>query len=225
MQVLDELKEKVEGTKEPLVGNVLEIVKHDNPFLREKSKPYLGDITTDTETQQLIADMLKTMQAYNAVGLAAVQVGVAVTILVVQDETRNPHIIINPVIVEEDEQKVHMVEGCLSFPGVFKPVWRAASVVVKYMDQDGKPVTAQADNLLGRAILHEMDHLNGILLTDRIPKVQKADVRRALELHDRKLARFKREQKERAEKMRKLLDKMEKTQKPIVVKDPEEPVT
>lgn len=204
MQLLENLQEKMEKPElEP--GRPMEIVKYDNPLLRTKSEPYVGDIVSDTEMQQLIADMIATMQNANAVGLAAIQVGVPTRILIVQDEKREPHVVINPVVVEEDEEKVHMTEGCLSFPGLFMQVWRPASVVVKCLNMEGKAVTVAADNLLGRAIIHEIDHLDGVLFTDRVPKVLSTQARKKMELHKRHLNAYLKNQKKSQAKIKKLL--------------------
>jgi peptide deformylase len=210
VELLEKAQEKVESTEPQIQGEVLEILRHDNPLLREKSLPYVGDIVSDTETKQLIADMIATMQAAGAVGLAAIQVGVNVRILVVQDEKREPYVVINPAVQELDEEKVRETEGCLSYPGLFIQVWRPASVVIKCLSGTGEPVTIAADKLLGRAILHEIDHLDGVLFVDRIPKVMRQGLTKKMEVHERQLKAFIKNKKEQQAKLQKLIAKYQR---------------
>lgn len=125
----------------------------------------------DSSVRKLAQDMLETMYANNGVGLAAPQVGVSKRLFVLdvsgEDEPNKPIVLINPEIVEAQGEMVG-TEGCLSFPGVFFEVKRAAKVTVKYTNLSGKPVKLTAEsNLLCRAIQHELDHLNGELFIDK----------------------------------------------------------
>ncbi|MBX9671716.1 MAG: peptide deformylase [Candidatus Obscuribacterales bacterium] len=142
-----------------------------DPVLKQKTKK----ITTfDSSVRKLAQDMLDTMYDNDGVGLAAPQVGVSKQIMVIdvnagdeEDDTRKPIVFINPVILEREGEMVGQ-EGCLSFPGVFFEVKRARRIVVRYQNLAGKELKLEAsDNLLCRAIQHEMDHLTGDLFIDK----------------------------------------------------------
>ncbi len=142
-----------------------------DPVLKQKTKK----ITTfDSSVRKLAQDMLDTMYDSDGVGLAAPQVGVSKQIMVIdvnagdeEDDTRKPIVFINPVILEREGEMVGQ-EGCLSFPGVFFEVKRARRIVVRYQNLAGKELKLEAsDNLLCRAIQHEMDHLTGDLFIDK----------------------------------------------------------
>jgi len=141
-----------------------------DPVLKQEAKK----ITTfDQSVRKLAQDMLDTMYENDGVGLAAPQVGVSKQIMVIdvnagdEEETRKPIVFINPVIVEREGEMVGQ-EGCLSFPGVFFEVKRARRIVVKYKNLAGKDLKLEAsDNLLCRAIQHEIDHLTGDLFIDK----------------------------------------------------------
>lgn len=130
--------------------------------LRKKAKP-VPEVTNRIRT--LIKDMFQTMDHEDGIGLAAVQVGILKRIFVVSvGDVRRAFI--NPEILEE--KGAHRdYEGCLSMPGESGVVERPVEVKVKAMDEDGRPFVMHARNLLARAILHETDHLNGVLFTDR----------------------------------------------------------
>jgi len=141
-----------------------------DPVLKQKAKK----ITTfDSSVRKLAEDMLDTMYNNDGVGLAAPQVGVSKQIMVIdvnakeEDEPRKPVVFINPVIIEKEGEMVGQ-EGCLSFPGVFFEVKRARRILVNYQNLAGKELKLEAsDNLLCRAIQHELDHLAGELFIDK----------------------------------------------------------
>jgi peptide deformylase len=125
----------------------------------------------DSSVRKLAQDMLETMYANNGVGLAAPQVGVSKRLFVLdvssEEEPNKPIVLINPEIIDAQGEMTG-TEGCLSFPGVFFEVKRAAKVTIKYTNLSGKPVKLTAENnLLCRAIQHELDHLNGELFIDK----------------------------------------------------------
>lgn len=155
----------------------LKIVLYPSGGLREKAKKVTR---FDNATRKLAQDMLETMYANNGVGLAAPQVGVLKRLLVVDvssgDEGRKPLVLINPEILEAEGEMVGP-EGCLSFPDVFFEVRRAARIVVKFQNLQGKEQKlAAADNLLCRAIQHEIDHLDGQLFIDKAVSKLAADL-------------------------------------------------
>jgi peptide deformylase len=138
----------------------------------------------DRNLKQLVADMFETMHAANGVGLAAPQVGLAIQVCIVEvpaeieeqeDGTEvevapaEPYVLINPRIVKASDDEVMRDEGCLSLPGWYGQVPRHSWVTVEFQDANGKlRRLRRADGLLGWAIQHEVDHLQGVLFTERI---------------------------------------------------------
>jgi len=140
-----------------------------DPVLRQKAKRVP---TVDKSVQQLIDDMVETMQQANGVGLAAPQVGVSLRVIVLQVPGEEPIAIVNPEIVKRTgEQEV--AEGCLSFPGYAGEIKRSASVTVKGLDRQGKPTRIKATGLMAETLQHEIDHLNGILYIDHLESQDK----------------------------------------------------
>ncbi|MGI5869429.1 MAG: peptide deformylase [Kiritimatiellia bacterium] len=154
-----------------------------NPVLRKKA---VKIETVTQEIKDLAASMLETMHAHRGLGLAAEQVGRTEAICVVdvppdcQGEefvklnapVKMPLILLNPV-VSMFEGTLRCKEGCLSFPGLFIDVTRARSCTVAYMGIDGRHYEARVHGMLARAVQHEVDHLNGVLLVDKMSPTQK----------------------------------------------------
>jgi peptide deformylase len=155
--------------------SVLPIYIYDQPVLRKKAKPVR---TVDDGVIRLASDMLETMHVANGIGLAANQVGSLQRIIVVDlsgmEETRDlkPLVMLNPEIHHEEGSLI-MEEGCLSIPDIRDEVERAETIRVRYRDLQLNEQELQADGLLGRVILHEVDHLNGILFIDRLGAVKR----------------------------------------------------
>lgn len=154
---------------------VREIVTSEQPVLRQKAKKVKR---VDGSTQKLIDDMLESMRAANGLGLAAPQIGVGLRVLVIEmpKDEEDPHsgeqvILINPEIAKAGGEQFGE-EGCLSIPGYVGMVRRAMKVSVKGLNRKGKEVRVNGEGLLARALQHEIDHLNGILFTDRLEKPQ-----------------------------------------------------
>ncbi len=151
------------------------IVKFGNRALREKSK--VIEVVND-DIRALASDMLATMREADGIGLAAEQIGrdEAICIIDVPKEhaydVEMPLVLINLEIIEAAGE-LHEQEGCLSFPDIYIKVHRAKHVTATYTDLDGTRQTVKATGLLGRAIQHELDHLNGVLLVDHMSPVQK----------------------------------------------------
>jgi peptide deformylase len=152
---------------------VREILTSEQPVLRQKAKKIKR---VDGSTQKLIDEMLETMRAANGLGLAAPQIGVSLRVLVIEmpEDSEDPHsgeqvILINPEIVKTEGEQFGE-EGCLSIPGYVGMVRRAMHVSVKGLNRKGKEVRVTADDLLARALQHEIDHLDGVLFTDRLEK-------------------------------------------------------
>ena len=126
----------------------------------------------DDELRQIVREMLQTMYSSDGIGLAAPQVGINKQLIVIDckpDEPDHPPLVlINPTIKQVSSKVSVAQEGCLSIPNVFLDVKRPEVVTIAYKDEYGRPQTLKADDLLGRCILHELDHLNGVVFVDRV---------------------------------------------------------
>ncbi len=165
---------------------VHEILTSEHPVLRQKAKKVRR---VDVSTQKLIDDMLETMRGANGLGLAAPQIGVSLRVIVIEvpKDREEPNageqvILINPELVKSEGEQFGE-EGCLSIPGYIGMVRRAMKVTVKGLNRKGKEVRVKGEKLLARALQHEMDHLEGILFTDRLEKPE--DLYRLTEDHER----------------------------------------
>ena len=132
----------------------------------------------DDEIRALVTDMTDSMYAAEGIGLAAIQIGVAKRILVIdldqKEGNKNPRAFINPKITWASEEMATYEEGCLSVPEIWDDVERPARVKCEYLDIDGKPQTLEADGLLATCLQHEMDHLNGVLFIDHLSRLKKS---------------------------------------------------
>jgi len=137
-----------------------------DPILGKISKPILE---MNEKTKQLIGDMLETMYHANGVGLAAVQVGVLkrVVVIDVSEEGDSPIVLVNPEIIDKSGSQTGD-EGCLSVPGKSGVVTRANHVKVKAFNENMELFELEGDELLARAVQHEVDHLDGILYTSKV---------------------------------------------------------
>jgi peptide deformylase len=155
-----------------------EIVTLPDPVLRRKART----ITRfDAELQSLIDDMIETMRVAPGVGLAAPQIGVSDRLIVVEypeddeqeDAPKKLYVVVNPEIKETSEETEMGIEGCLSIPGLHGEVERSLAVTVKGQTRHGQPVKIKAKDWLARIFQHEIDHINGVVFTDRATKVWK----------------------------------------------------
>lgn len=157
---------------------LLEIRKYPDEVLKKKAEP-ISDI--DSSLQKLIDDMIETMYKANGVGLAAPQVGVLKRLIVVDTSPREPNqsliVLINPEIVQT-EGEILSEEGCLSLPGFITRLNRKERVLVRGLNREGKELEIEASGLLSRALQHEIDHLEGKLLIDRISPLKRELFRR-----------------------------------------------
>lgn len=136
----------------------------NNPILRKKSEP-VAEITG--EILNLIKNMKETLVKNNGVGLAACQVEKNIRLFVIDSSQSKKCVFINPEIIKMSKKTETLEEGCLSLPNVFIPTKRAKSLKIKAIDEKGRQFKLKAKDLLARAIQHEMDHLNGILIIDK----------------------------------------------------------
>jgi len=157
-----------------------DILKYPDPRLREVAKP-VSEVTPEIQT--LIDDMAETMYAANGCGLAATQLGVNHRIFVLdcagEDEPSDFRVFVNPEIIGTTGDQ-SWSEGCLSFPGVSEEIRRAETVTVRALDRSGKQFQIEADGLLAVAIQHELDHLNGVLMIDKLNAVKRRMMGRKL---------------------------------------------
>ena len=174
----------------------LSLVYHPDPRLKKLCTP-INDITDGW--RQLADDMLETMYDANGIGLAAIQVGVADRVIVMdisqrmqadakaQEDTKEnleeepievlgetgPRYFVNPEIVWASEETRNYQEGCLSVPGFYDDVARPAQCHVAFLDYDGQSQELECDGLLATCIQHEMDHLEGIVFLDRLSRLKR----------------------------------------------------
>lgn len=145
-----------------------------DPLLRQVSKPVER---IDDELRKFAADMFDTMYDAPGIGLAAVQVGEPIRMLVLdvagKDEPKNPQVFINPEILAKSEDMNLHEEGCLSIPDYYAEVERPARISVKALDLDGKEKIVEADGILATCLQHEIDHLNGVLFIDHLSKLKR----------------------------------------------------
>ena len=176
---------------------ILPIVEIPDPRLRQISQPVEQ---VDDELRKLTYDMLDTMYAAPGIGLAAIQVGVAKRVLVIDlqepeeeggDPVRKPLVFINPEILQESETFKGYNEGCLSVPEMYADVDRPDTIVARWLDRDGVSHEERIDGMLAVVLQHEMDHLNGVLFIDHLSRLKR-------EMLLKKLSKIRRDQGKRA---------------------------
>jgi len=144
-----------------------------SPFLRQRAEPVA---TVDDAVRELLDDLFETMYAARGVGLAANQVGDTRRVAVVDIGKDAPEqlVLINPVLVEKDDETEIAEEGCLSIPEIFGDVERPLRVVVQALDRHGEPFRLESAGYQARAIQHEIDHLDGVLFLDHLSAVKRS---------------------------------------------------
>ena len=152
---------------------LLEIKKYPDKILKKKTAPVEN---IDGQTQQLIDDMIETMKCAHGVGLAANQIGISQQLCVidisVKEEKMPLIVLINPVIIEKTGL-IEAEEGCLSVPGYMTTIKRPEKVFIRGVNREGKEMEIEAGGLLARALQHEIDHLEGLLLIDRMSPIRR----------------------------------------------------
>ncbi len=145
-----------------------------NPILKQVSKPV--EAVTD-ETRALMDDMLETMYDAPGIGLAAVQIGVPLNVIVMdlakEGEDKQPRYFVNPEILEDVEETKPYQEGCLSVPDIYEDIDRPERVKLTYLDYNGERVTEWAEGLYAVCIQHEMDHLKGVVFIDYLSRLKR----------------------------------------------------
>jgi peptide deformylase len=153
------------------------ILTADQPILRERTKRVS---TFDASLHRLLDDMLETMRDAPGVGLAANQIGVPLQVAIIEVDDRVTELV-NPQVVRTGGEQLDW-EGCLSIPGFVAETGRFAKVTVKARDRNGKEFRVKGEELLARALQHEIDHLNGILYIDHLDSLE--ELVRVSEAHD-----------------------------------------
>jgi peptide deformylase len=148
------------------VGRNRRVVLYGHPALRTRARLITA---IDAEVRQLLADLKVSMLTQDGLGLAANQIGAPVAVFALNptaaDVEEEPYCLLNPELVST-EGRIEAEEGCLSLPGLFDFLARPEKVTVSGLDETGKRVQRTASGLLARAIMHEIDHLNGVLFID-----------------------------------------------------------
>ncbi len=155
------------------------IIAMPDPRLKLKSAPVER---FDDELRALVSDMFETMYDAPGIGLAAIQVGVPLRVLVIDlqepeeeegEPVKDPRVFINPEILTTSEQEVPYTEGCLSVPDQFAEVDRPDRIRARWMELDGKVREEEIEGLLAVCLQHEMDHLNGVLFIDHLSRLKR----------------------------------------------------
>ena len=152
---------------------VFDIVHYGDPILRKKC----GSFTDFSRIEKLKVDLFDSMYEAEGIGLAANQIGLDLNLFIVDisnlEDGDEPHVFINSEIVKKHGEKGIYQEGCLSLPGIPLDILRPEKVVLKYQSEDEEWHEEEFDGLLGRAIQHEMDHLKGVFIVDRVSEVER----------------------------------------------------
>ena len=155
------------------------IFETPDPVLRQISKPVE---TFDDDLKTLIADMFETMYHAPGIGLAAVQVGVPIRLLVMDlqepeeedgEPVKEPRVFVNPEILWTSDHDVPYTEGCLSVPDQYAEVMRPDQIRARWQDAEGNPYEEKLDGLLAVCLQHEIDHLNGVLFIDHLSRLKR----------------------------------------------------
>ena len=153
---------------------IREILVVPNPVLKQVSQPV---DKVDDELRALMDDMLETMYDAPGIGLAAIQIGVAKRVIVMDlsgpEEEKAPRYFVNPEILWRAEETAPYEEGCLSIPEIYDEVERPARVKLKYLNYQGEEVIEDAEGLFAVCIQHEMDHLDGLLFIDHLSRLKR----------------------------------------------------
>lgn len=164
----------------------MKLIEAPDSWLDKVVKPFDFD---NLDAVQISGEMCQIMMANNGIGLSANQVGLDAQIFVMRplehEEIKKPFAVINPSIIEVDEEVINQKEGCLSYPGLVLHVKRPRRIVAQFLDIDAKECIIEFVGIDARCFLHEYDHLNGITFTDRVSKLK-------LDMANKKLKKQKR---------------------------------
>ena len=168
-----------------------QILTEPNPILRKKS---LVVEKVDDDLRKLMDDMLETMYAAPAIGLAAIQVGIPKKVIVLDIDQKEGHkkplFFVNPEIIQKSKILSTYEEGCLSVPGQFAEIDRPDKCHIKYLDYYGEKKEINAEGMLATCIQHEIDHLEGILFIDHLSKLKKTMIIKKLSKQKKTIERI-----------------------------------
>jgi len=158
---------------------LLPILRYPDPRLHKVAKPVA---TVDARIQQLVRDMAETMYAAPGVGLAATQVDVHERVIVIDisENSDDLRVLINPEILHQSTERQSYQEGCLSVPGVYDEVERAARITVRALNAAGEPYQFDADGLLAVCVQHEIDHLDGKVFVQYLSPLKRERIKTRL---------------------------------------------
>jgi len=145
----------------------MQIFTLGNECLRQKALPVKK---IGPEYLKIAEELINLLHEREGIGLAGPQVGLLERIFVIHVAGDVPRVFINPSIIETSQELLKFEEGCLSIPGIYTDVVRPGTVKIQAWNEGGRPFTLEADGIAARVILHEYDHLEGILFIDRIPE-------------------------------------------------------
>ena len=157
---------------------IRQILTVPDPILKQVSKPV--EIVND-EIRALMADMLETMYDAKGIGLAAIQIGVPLRVIVMDlvwgkedaGDARLPRYFINPEILDASEGLRPYEEGCLSVPDYYEEIERPANIKLKYLNENGEEIIEDANEMFATCIQHEIDHLNGVVFIDKLSRLKR----------------------------------------------------
>jgi len=165
---------------------VWEILKYPHPMLKRRSEKVER---IDEETRRMVEDMTETMYHANGIGLAACQIGISRRVIVLDVSPIDPEhdlfAMINPEVISEEGEIDHE-EGCLSVPDCFEKVKRREKICVRGLSPDGKEIEVVGEGILAFALQHEIDHLNGIIILDRMSRLKREIYRNKVKKEKRK---------------------------------------
>jgi len=151
----------------------MDVLTYGNDLLRQKAAPVQDLKANLSRWQQTAERMFDTLRVQNGIGLAGPQVGIPQRIFITQVDGDEPRVFINPSIIETSQGTTKYEEGCLSIPGNWADVVRPQTVKVQAWNERGRSFTLEAGGILARVILHEYDHLEGVLFIDRLSEAKR----------------------------------------------------
>jgi len=170
----------------------MEILTLGNELLRQKAAPIENLKNDSSRWNDIIREMFEALKKGKGIGLAGPQIGMMRRIFVVHVEGDEPRAFINPSIIETSQETSKYEEGCLSVPGIWADVIRPKKIKVQAWNEKGRAFTMETEGLLARVILHEYDHLEGVLFIDRLPEAKKQKVLDKIARLSEKTAKLKR---------------------------------
>ena len=173
-----------------MTNDIANLLEEDHPLLREDTSPWDFDKEYDFTPEKFSKLLIDTMNANQGLGLSANQIGVPLSVFCVKHE-ENDICMFNPTIINTSEERVLLKEGCLSYPGLFIKIVRPQGVTVQYKDHEGNMTFGSFIDMTARAVLHEYDHLRGVVYTDLAKKFHPEQAKNKRKILMRKVRRMK----------------------------------